>query len=140
MTEFKRLSPVVGGGPASPATPAFSPEPPTADAAEKMALGASPEAVFPTQGDASYLYDVLQVEPATRFKDDEDSFLNLTDPEVLCNTCKHGFIVKSRAPVQNRKPDGTPFYFTYGQCVKVTPPMPLDDLRVEVCNQFEPKE
>jgi hypothetical protein len=136
MSEFKRLSPVVGGG---PATPAFSAPEPTPEVAAKLSSGATPDAVFPAQGDASYLYDVLEVEPATRFKD-EDGFLNLTDPEVLCNKCKHGFIVKSRAPVQNRKPDGSPFYFTYGQCVKVTPPMSLDDLRVEVCNQYEAKE
>lgn len=94
---------------------------------------AAVETVFPVQG-AEYLHEELGVAPSG-FRDD-DGFSALTDPNVLCNRCVHGFIVQSPAAVANRKPDGSVYRITYGQCLRTVPPMSLDDLRPEVCNQF----
>ena len=94
------------------------------------------ESMFPVVG-ADYLYEAVGATGPSSFQDD-DGFLPLTAPEVLCNKCVHGFIVKSRAPVQNKKPDGSSYKFVYGQCLYVSPPMSLDDLRVEECSMYTP--
>ena len=96
-------------------------------------------AMFPPQAPNSYLADALGVELSSG-PSYEGSLTDLTAPEVLCNRCVHGHILKSRAATQNRKADGSPFYFLFGQCLRVSPPMSLDDLRVEHCNQFQPVE
>jgi len=116
------------GGPPTPAAPV--PSPTHASSADALA------AMFPPQA-PTYLAESLGVElnPASpNFR--EDSLLNLDAPEVLCNHCIHGHVLRSRAATQNRKPDGSPFYLLYGQCLRVSPPMSLDDLRVEHCNQY----
>jgi hypothetical protein len=94
--------------------------------------------MFPPQDPGSYLGEALGVEFSGASY--AGSLSDLTAPEVLCNRCVHGHVLKSRAATQNRKPDGSPFYLLFGQCLRVTPPMSLDDLRVEHCNQFQPVE
>ena len=128
MSTFNRLQPPAAP---PPATPQVAPASATVD--EQVAL------MFPPQGPGSYLTDTLGVElqPGPSY---EGSLTDLTAPEVLCHRCVHGHILKSRAATQNRKPDGSPFYFLFGQCLRVAPPMSLDDLRVEHCNQFKAVE
>lgn len=116
---------------------AFSDAPPPASPSTSTEPVNPLSAMFPPQV-PNYLAEELNVElkpePA---QFNVDSLTGLDSPSVLCNRCVHGHILKSRAATQNRKPDGSPFYFLYGQCLRVTPPMSLDDLRVEHCNQFE---
>ena len=126
MSTFNRLQP-----PAAPPEPAPQASSPVASSADAVA------AMFPPQAPNGYLADALGV-PLTAGPMYEGSLTDLTAPEVLCNHCVHGHVLKSRAATQNRKPDGSPFYFLFGQCLRVSPPMSLDDLRVEHCNQFKP--
>lgn len=125
MVTFNRLSPPLADNVSKPDSEA-------ADSGADQSAGS----VFPVQGPGSYLADALGIESFSG-PTYEGSLTDLTAPEVLCNRCKHGHILKSRAATQNRKPDGSPFYFLFGQCLRVAPPMSLDDLRVEHCNQFE---
>ena len=129
MSTFNRLSvpPDNNPAPASSQTNDSAPSP----AGMSDNLGA----MFPPLAPASYLADAVGVDLVGLR---QDSLTDLTAPEVLCNRCAFGHILKSRAATQNRKADGSPFYFLFGQCLRVTPPMSLDDLRVEHCNQFKP--
>ena len=134
VSTFNRLQPPMANTP--DVQPSF--QPPTESAPHTG--GVDPvAAMFPPQPAGSYLADILGVEVVGE-KNYEGSLTDLTAPEVLCNKCAHGHILKSRAATQNRKADGTPFYFLFGQCLRVTPPMSLDDLRVEHCNQFQPAQ
>lgn len=126
MTTFNRLQ-----------VPTAMPED-TSSTPMNPVAGADASAMYPPQG-ASGLAEALGIELNSGFGE-ADSFLSLDQPEVLCNQCVHGHVLRSRAATQNRKPDGTPFYFLFGQCLRTSPPMALDDLRVEQCNQFTPKE
>lgn len=128
MSTFNRLQP-----PAAQPSAAPQVAPANATTDEQVA------AMFPPQPPGSYLTDTLGVELQAG-PSYEGSLTDLTAPEVLCNRCVHGHILKSRAATQNRKPDGSPFYFLFGQCLRVAPPMSLDDLRVEHCNQFKAVE
>jgi hypothetical protein len=94
--------------------------------------------MFPPQA-PSPLAEIIGVELSHNYAG-ESSMSSMDDEAVLCHRCVHGHMIKSRAATQNRKPDGSPYYFLYGQCLRVSPPMALDDLRVEHCNQFDAKE
>lgn len=74
------------------------------------------------------------------------TWLDVVDEsKVLCFKCRFAWIVLKHAPIQNLKPDGTPFMEREGTCMFPAQfagggPLPLDERFVTECNQFRPKE
>lgn len=69
------------------------------------------------------------------------SLAPLDDERIVCRQCRHGHLMRVLGPVQNRRPDGTPFEGTVGRCLLV-PQAPMDFgelLRVVDCDRFAPR-
>ena len=117
--------------------PADAAPPDLGETAQNL-MGTQLESLFPPQT-VSPLGGMPQHEAFLASLGDER--MALDDPQVLCMTCAHSQIMKSAAPVANRKPDGSRFGAMSGRClVSIYSPMELEEARPVECTAYQKKE